>query len=180
MTRRRTRNAPLTLEDMIAKAQVSTYGTYKEGRFGIALTPVGRPSQGLSSAAHYRLDCYLDGKRVAKAVFLDALGKAERTQNAIGYEWVIEPEDNDGDIIEVSHRDTLREALEDADAYLENPEVADVAIGLVRDAGDEIEGVQDRQWAYLEDNGELPYEFDGGARVPQRFHEEARRERRRA
>jgi len=45
---------------------------------------------------------------------------------------------------------------------------ADVA--LVRRAGIEI-GLLDQQWAYVED-GKLPAKFDGGARVPARYHRE--------
>ena len=36
------------------------------------------------------------------------------------------------------------------------------------------EGLEDRQWAYIED-GKLPEEFDGGEKVPKRFHEEVER-----
>ena len=45
-------------------------------------------------------------------------------------------------------------------------------IVLIRDQGSEDRGVEDRQWAYLEDDGTLPEEFDGGNRVPKRFHQE--------
>jgi len=50
-------------------------------------------------------------------------------------------------------------------------------IGLVRDKGNDEEGLVDRQWAYIED-GKLPERFDwgggedGGAKVPARYHKE--------
>ena len=42
---------------------------------------------------------------------------------------------------------------------------------LVRDWGNENQGLEDRQWAYVE-GWKLPDEFDGGAKVPQRFQSE--------
>jgi hypothetical protein len=41
---------------------------------------------------------------------------------------------------------------------------------LVRDVGTECDGVEDRQYAYVTEDWTLPAEFDGGARVPKRFH----------
>ncbi len=39
---------------------------------------------------------------------------------------------------------------------------------LVRDEGDEFDGVTNRSWAY-EDEGKMPKEFDNGISVPKRF-----------
>ena len=52
-------------------------------------------------------------------------------------------------------------------------ETADV--GLVRDLGDDLEGIVDRQWVYIED-GKLPERFEGGAKVPARFHKQLKGE----
>lgn len=92
----------------------------------------------------------------------------------IGYEWIVEEVEETGvenevDVIDVNHWDTYRQAVQRADML--RAEGKQVQIGLTRDSGDETDGLQDRQWAYLED-GRLPPQFDGGARVPQRFHAE--------
>lgn len=63
----------LTLQQLIDAAAASNYGIHTEGRYRVELVPVGRPSQGRSSEHHTRLDCYLDGKRVKRQVFVDAL-----------------------------------------------------------------------------------------------------------
>jgi hypothetical protein len=65
-----------TLEQLMQEASQDKYGKASDGRFTIYLVPVGKPRQGLSSGAFNRLDCYVDGKRVAKAVFLTALVEA--------------------------------------------------------------------------------------------------------
>jgi len=86
----------------------------------------------------------------------------------VSFEWVIEGVDEFGDIQDVNHTDSLKKALEVAEIV--KTEWPRVEIGLVRDRGDEIDGLQDRQWAYLTD-GVLPTKFDGGAQVPKRFLE---------
>lgn len=95
---------------------------------------------------------------------------------AVIYEWIVETlesaTDDDPDILEVHHTDTLAEARAWA-ATIEEP----TRIGLVRDVGNDIEGLTDRAWAYLE-NGKLPETFtygadeDSGIHVPKRFHRE--------
>jgi|SRR5215831_8407391 len=94
----------------------------------------------------------------------------------IGYEWVIESiEDEYNDIVDLSHADTYAAALLVAENMKKDLKPGHhVEIGLVRDRGDEVEGLQDRQWAYIgwEEDGKLPERFDGGAAVPQRFHRE--------
>lgn len=66
----------------------------------------------------------------------------------IAYEWVVETVDADDDIVDVHHSDTLVAALVAAAA---------------------TQAPQDRQWAYLNQDGRLPAVFDGGAPVPARF-----------
>jgi len=89
------------------------------------------------------------------------------------YEWIVETvEDlgeNEVDVIDTNAWDTYEEARKDAQALMAQGK--QTMIGLTRNVGDEVDGLQDRQWAYIED-GELPGEFDGGARVPQRFQRE--------
>lgn len=81
---------------------------------------------------------------------------SDRTKTS--YEWVAEKLDEHGDIEECVYLKTREEA-----------EQIGGEIALCRRVhyladGDE----KDRQYAYLE-NGEVPREFDGGARVPNRF-----------
>jgi hypothetical protein len=94
---------------------------------------------------------------------------------ATTYEWLIETLEcdcEDADIAEVNHHDTLAEARAWA-ASIEGPH----RIGLVRDVGNDLEGITDRQWAYLDAAGRLPEFFHDGVdftdtRVPKRFHVE--------
>ena len=97
----------------------------------------------------------------------------------ITYEWLVETLDldsadsaDDADIIEVYHADTYAEALKWAEQE-EQP----VRIGLVRDRGNNLDGLIDRQWAYLDAGtmGALPEHFDGGIKVPARYHRELER-----
>lgn len=44
-----------------------------DGPFKVEIVPVGRPSVGFSSAVTYRIDCYLDGKRVKRSVLAAAM-----------------------------------------------------------------------------------------------------------
>jgi hypothetical protein len=91
-------------------------------------------------------------------------------------EWLIETIDAYGDIIEVTHADTYAEALKWAEGQ-EQP----TQIGLVRDRGNEVDGLVDRQWAYIEaDSGKLPDHFSDsggciGPAVPARYHNELNR-----
>lgn len=86
------------------------------------------------------------------------------------YEWDIELLDAEtGDILDHDHRDKL------ADFQIGDEDGS--ALVLVRDTGNEDDGLQDRLWAYVTD-GKLPEFFsDSGGRatgykVPQRFHRE--------
>jgi hypothetical protein len=86
----------------------------------------------------------------------------------ITYEWTAEKIDAYGDIIDTFHGDTYAEALEWAEEQ-DGP----VDIGLVRDVGDDINGLTDRQWAYLDESWlKLPATFNQGAKMPLRFFRE--------
>jgi hypothetical protein len=91
----------------------------------------------------------------------------------VGYEWTIEAVDEYGDIQDNDHRDSLKKSRESAE-FFKSQGWSKVEIGLVRNVGDDVDGLQDRQWAYLEDD-KLPIKFDGGAKVPVRFLQEANR-----
>ena len=91
----------------------------------------------------------------------------------VAYEWTAEQLDEHGDIIDNAFADRL--------ADLASHEAEGWTIGLVRDAGDDLGlyGTEERQWAYPTD-GNLPERFDGGSKVPQKYHAEWRRARERA
>lgn len=87
-------------------------------------------------------------------------------RSKVQYEWVAEPIDKDDDIIDPMYSATLNEAkswsIEDFDGAVK------IKIALVRNLGNDEEGLQDRQYAYLDN-----FEFDGGATMPNRFMLEA-------
>jgi len=80
---------------------------------------------------------------------------------ATNYEWDLETYEGD-DIIDHWFAEKL--------SNLPLPAATQVLV-LVRRVGYPDEGVGDREWAYIQD-GKLPEIFDGGTRVPQRFHRE--------
>ena len=88
------------------------------------------------------------------------------------YEWDIEDYHVDGDdviCLDHDHRDKLA-GFSDAEmrAALADPAAEGTHLVLVRDDYDDLDGLQDRQWAYV-DYGRLPTHFDGGKAVPKRF-----------
>lgn len=86
---------------------------------------------------------------------------------AITYEWVAEPVDKHGDIIDPLFDDTLAKVkewkAEDFDGCVR------IEYALVRNDGNDEEGLQERQYAYTHDG----FKFDHGAKVPKRFIKEA-------
>jgi hypothetical protein len=93
---------------------------------------------------------------------------------SVTYEWLAEDVDEYGDVIEVHHFDTFAEAMKHV-----SPHPYQTQIGVVRDRGNDVEGLIDRQWAYL-DEGKLPVRFsygggEEGPLVPARFHNEVKR-----
>lgn len=96
----------------------------------------------------------------------------------VHYEWDIEtislPE---ADILDHDHRATLAEF--DADDLREAIKaLGDTRLVLVRDVGNDADGLTDRSWAYVE-KGKLPERFaycpGEGASVPVRFVKELER-----
>lgn len=97
---------------------------------------------------------------------------------ATTYEWDVEELDapataDDPEIVDHNFCDSYAEAV----AILAGLD-APGRIVLVRNVGNDVEGLTDRAWAYVVD-GKLPDEFTYGAdeysgiRVPKRFHAEA-------
>lgn len=86
----------------------------------------------------------------------------------IDYEWDIETTDFHGDIVDHDY-DTSVKAL-----AARHPLTATESIVLVVSWGDECSGVIDREWAYavagVAGGWTLPVEFDGGHKVPKKFH----------
>ncbi len=113
-------------------------------------------------------------------------------RNKITFEWDIETleaaregDDYEGepDILDHSHADTLREFTRDMLALALHGQGARLV--LVRNVGNEFDGITDRAWAYV-NGGELPgcFEYCDGAGnvgpgVPRRFHTELLRWRER-
>ena len=95
----------------------------------------------------------------------------ELTRSRTSYEWGVELviDDEHEDIDAPLYFDSFAEAKQEAEKPREGYRNE---IVLIRDQGSEDRGVEDRQWAYLEDDGTLPEEFDGGNRVPKRFHQD--------
>jgi len=86
---------------------------------------------------------------------------------SVKYEWTIE-ELEDGEVIDSDFRDKLSD-------FKYFP--ADMDLGLVRNEGNDIDGVTDRVWAYVKD-GKLPEYFQDAYlqntshKIPVRFHKE--------
>lgn len=95
----------------------------------------------------------------------------------VTYEWDFESWDYDenGDVIDIDHdhRDNLDGCtLEHIGPY----EGGEIKLVLVRNVGNENDGLTDRTWAYVVD-GKLPTHFANAydrpqTKIPQRFHHE--------
>lgn len=100
----------------------------------------------------------------------------------VNYEWTIETLDfydgcgDNPDIIEtIAFDENLQAALDYQDELNEPSRLV-----LVRQQGNETDGLTDRSWAYVTDDWTLPETFTHGAgeigpRVPKRFHNRIRR-----
>jgi hypothetical protein len=85
---------------------------------------------------------------------------------SITYEWVAEPTDEYDDIIDPIFGDTYKEVADVTIANFKDAVVVNYA--LVRNDGNDEQGLQERQYAYIVD-GLLPMLFDDGAAVPTRY-----------
>lgn len=91
------------------------------------------------------------------------------------YEWDVETWDMHDDIQDHAHSDKLEAGMLDTESYFDQGTLVFPHLVLVRDVwelfSEEDGDLRDRCWAYVE-NGKLPKEFEGGPKVPQRFHKE--------
>lgn len=89
-------------------------------------------------------------------------------RNTIKYEWTLEEIDN-GDVVDSDFSDTL--------TFDKSLLGMNTLLGLVRNEGNENDGVTDRLWAYVKD-GKLPEYFTNANgqtvsyKVPVKFHNE--------
>ena len=87
-------------------------------------------------------------------------------RNQSVYEWVIEELDEFGDIIDPEYFDSLK-----SHGKIEVSET--MRLALVWEYGNDVDGEQDRAYAYVDpETTKLPEEFENGRAVPQRFHQE--------
>ena len=89
-----------------------------------------------------------------------------KVKSRVYYEWVVEiMEPLLVDIDDVLFFDELKEAISvmgDYDSKLTN-------LALIRDYGNDYDGVKDRGYAYVE-GSKLPQYFSCGSKVPKRYH----------
>jgi hypothetical protein len=105
---------------------------------------------------------------------------------ATAYEWLVEVLDQHGDIEDVRYQPSARDML--AEVASERAAGRECSCGVVRNVGrrscdcparglacsDACWDLDSRSWAYIADDA-LPEEFDCGAKVPRRLHDELRR-----
>jgi hypothetical protein len=120
-------------------------------------------------ALHNEIKVGLVGKRISTTRRKPEVIGMIKSQTT--YEWTLEEIDEHDDVICSDFSDTL-------DRYREYIGKSGYAVGLVRDVYTNIDaGINadhpDRQWAYFDENGQFPEQFDGGAKVPQKYLKEA-------
>ncbi len=96
----------------------------------------------------------------------------DMTRVTTEYEWdweETETADQDSDIIDhhFCEPGKLTPCRLDADKH--------VRLVLVRSTGTASDGVEDRAWAYVTPEGELPQRFDNGVKVPKKYREQFNR-----
>lgn len=81
----------------------------------------------------------------------------------LSYEWEAQEIDANGDIQDLDYSEDLAELLARRPSR---------TFCLVRQTGNDDDGVNTREWAYLDlfDGFELEEEFTDGRRVPKKFH----------
>jgi len=86
-------------------------------------------------------------------------------KNQLNYEYKIEFIDEYGDIVDYDHFDKLSDCML---AFYRCDKGCKVEMCLVRDEGNQYDGLQDRQHAYFFEDGKfsIPREFDGGCPIP--------------
>lgn len=93
-------------------------------------------------------------------------------RNTTTYEWtcevIVDDENPDyQDIVDSDFGDSLEEVQRRGESN--DIEGTICRYGLVKNVGNEDDGLQERTWAYVDENGKLPEEFENGDKVPKRF-----------
>ena len=86
----------------------------------------------------------------------------------VHYEWVAETRDVHEDIIDPLFGETFYD-VHMMGLRFEHPDCHDVVYALVRNAGTEADGLEERGYAYLDETNHLPEYFDCGHKVPKKF-----------
>lgn len=87
-------------------------------------------------------------------------------KNKVSYEWVVEHVDEHGDIQDTHQVDSYSEALMEGKTYHRKD------IALVRDRYNDVVGVIERGYAYVNSKSEISTQFCSGQKVPQRYIDE--------
>jgi hypothetical protein len=102
-------------------------------------------------------------------------------KNTTYYEWVLEPIDKYGDIIDPLFEEKLSSHCNCPHGLPHDDEAVSYDLALVRREGNEYEGETYREYAYIRQDGTLPERFivenPMSYRVPKRFHAELKRHR---
>lgn len=92
------------------------------------------------------------------------------------YEWTCEIVQNDPnpdyrDILDANFGESLNELMFWGNQTHDDYDEGEIFVryGLVKNVGNDDEGVVDRTWAYLNEDGSTPNEFENGDPVPKRF-----------
>ena len=85
---------------------------------------------------------------------------------AVEYEWTLEDVDENDDVVESHQFESRKEMIEFAGS---NDPTDHWDFCLVRNQGNQAEGLKDRQWAYFDRGEVVPEKFDGGAVVPAKY-----------
>ena len=97
-----------------------------------------------------------------------SLFQQDAREYRVDYEWDVEETSLDGDVLDHWHSDPgeLKKLLGHC------PLNETHFLVLVYNLAGELDGVVDRQWAYVDYLGRLPAEFDGGRKIPKKLREE--------
>jgi hypothetical protein len=86
-------------------------------------------------------------------------------KNKVAHEWLVESVDQYGDIHDTNCYPTLADAIRTT-AGADHSDGGYYRLGLVRDEGNEVDMLIDRQWAYFQQDGTLPESYNDGAIIP--------------
>ena len=103
-------------------------------------------------------------------------------RSKVTYEWDMETAYDYGDIIDHNHAAKLKDLKHyEGDPHRAayemdgKPEPAHLRLVLVRDTWDECDGLDDREWCYLNEDGTMPDTFCYGTKVPNKYTQEFER-----